>query len=157
LANLEAIPWELTIVGKALSVTELLGGEEALGSEIRSPADAIRLVKQGMPVRAVCALMAHLGVSQSEFAVLTGISKRTIARRLAGERLSLEESNRVFRLANILVQAVEVLGSEDKARVWLARPNRALGGQAPLQLLDTDIGTDEVKKALGRIAYGVFG
>jgi uncharacterized protein (DUF2384 family) len=39
---------------------------------------------------------------------------------------------------------------------WLAAPNRALEGTAPLSLLDTDIGTQEVEAVLTRIEQGVF-
>ena len=39
---------------------------------------------------------------------------------------------------------------------WLHTANRALGGQMPLQLLDTDLGSRQVEEILGRIEYGVF-
>jgi len=38
----------------------------------------------------------------------------------------------------------------------LRRGNRALGGAAPVELLDTDGGARVVKQTLDRIAYGVF-
>jgi putative toxin-antitoxin system antitoxin component (TIGR02293 family) len=49
-----------------------------------------------------------------------------------------------------------VLGSTDKAARWLHTENRALGGQTPLALLDTDLGTRQVEEVLGRIEHGVF-
>jgi uncharacterized protein (DUF2384 family) len=44
-------------------------------------------------------------------------------------------SDRLYRVASTLFQSVEVLGSIDKARVWFKSPNRALGGEMPLDLL----------------------
>jgi putative toxin-antitoxin system antitoxin component (TIGR02293 family) len=50
-----------------------------------------------------------------------------------------------------------VLGTEDKAATWLSRPNRALNGEIPIRLLDTDVGARQVEDILGRIEYGVVG
>jgi uncharacterized protein (DUF2384 family) len=48
------------------------------------------------------------------------------------------------------------LGALAKARLWLLAPNRALGGEVPLQMLDTDIGARQVEEVLLRLSYGVF-
>jgi putative toxin-antitoxin system antitoxin component (TIGR02293 family) len=79
-----------------------------------------------------------------------------VARRKKEERLRADESDRLFRVARIAVQATEVLGSVEKASRWLHRPNLALGDQAPLKLLDTDIGARQVEEILGRIEHGVY-
>jgi putative toxin-antitoxin system antitoxin component (TIGR02293 family) len=86
-----------------------------------------------------------------------GLAKRTIARRLQERQaLTSEESERVVRLARVLAQATNILGSVEKARRWLQKPNRALGGEVPIRMLDTDIGANAVLEELGRIDYGVF-
>jgi uncharacterized protein (DUF2384 family) len=41
-----------------------------------------------------------------------------------------------------------------RALRWLKRPNRALGGLAPVSALDTEVGARQVENILGRIAYG---
>jgi uncharacterized protein (DUF2384 family) len=38
----------------------------------------------------------------------------------------------------------------------LRRPNRSLNGRAPIDLLDTDAGTQQVAELLDRIEYGVY-
>jgi putative toxin-antitoxin system antitoxin component (TIGR02293 family) len=65
-------------------------------------------------------------------------------------------SDRLFRVARIAARAEEVFESETAAREWLKRPNRALSGTAPIDLLDTDAGSIQVSDLLGRIEYGVF-
>ena len=86
-----------------------------------------------------------------------GLTKRPIARRLhAHKPLSAEESERMVRLARVFAEAKHVLGEEAKARRWLQKPSRALGGEIPLHLLDTDIGASAVFEELGRIEHGVF-
>lgn len=81
--------------------------------------------------------------------------QRTIARRKKEQRLRADESDRLLRLARVVAQAAQTLGSEEKAVKWLRRPNRALGNQVPLEILDNDIGALQVDEVLGRIAHGV--
>jgi hypothetical protein len=38
-----------------------------------------------------------------------------------------------------------------------APQHRALNGEAPLQLLDTDVGARQVEDVLGRLEYGMVG
>jgi putative toxin-antitoxin system antitoxin component (TIGR02293 family) len=59
-------------------------------------------------------------------------------------------------MARIYANAVEMIGDEDKAIEWLDTPNRALGGEKPLDHLDTDTGARMVEDILGRIADGVY-
>jgi putative toxin-antitoxin system antitoxin component (TIGR02293 family) len=81
---------------------------------------------------------------------------RTLARRKKEKRLHADESDRLFRVGRIAALAEETLGSKDKAKRWLQKPNRALGGAAPLRLLDTELGARQVEDVLGRIAHGVY-
>lgn len=143
-------------MGAESQIGRILGGKKTLGADLRSSVEAIRIVKRGIPAQAMGELIAHLDISQSEFSRITGIARRTIARRIGGARLKPDESNKVYRLASIVAAAEEAFGSEEKSRAWLNRPNRALGGATPLQMLDTDVGTQEVRKVLGRIQHGVY-
>jgi putative toxin-antitoxin system antitoxin component (TIGR02293 family) len=54
----------------------------------------------------------------------------------------------------IIVLATHCLGDAQAANRWLKRPNAALGGKTPLELLDTEPGVHTVENVLGRIAYG---
>jgi putative toxin-antitoxin system antitoxin component (TIGR02293 family) len=61
-----------------------------------------------------------------------------------------------IRLARVAAQAQNVFESADTATNWLKRPNRGLNGRAPIDLLDTDAGTEQVVESLDRIEYGVY-
>jgi putative toxin-antitoxin system antitoxin component (TIGR02293 family) len=54
-----------------------------------------------------------------------------------------------------VARAEEVLGSRERAGAWLRGPVRALGEARPLELLDTDLGAQQVEQVLGRIEHGV--
>ena len=70
--------------------------------------------------------------------------------------LTPAESDRTVRMARVYANAVEMIGDQEKAIGWLSTPNRALGGEMPLDQLDTDTGARMVEDILGRIAYGVY-
>jgi putative toxin-antitoxin system antitoxin component (TIGR02293 family) len=115
------------------------------------------VIRRGLPPDALESVARQMDMSSLAAAQAIGLARRTIARRLqTRETLDPEQSGRVVRLALVFVQAKTVLGSLEKARRWLGKPNRALGGEAPLTMLDTDIGAQAVFEELGRIEYGVF-
>lgn len=137
-------------------VVKMLGGEKALGAKIASAADLIPVVRKGLSYRVLENLLAGIGVASETVLDAIGLPARTMGRRKGERRLSAAESDRVYRLARVMAHAEEALGSLDKARAWLLRPNRALGQITPLSLLDTDEGTRQVDAVLGRIEYGVW-
>lgn len=73
--------------------------------------------------------------------------------RCAG-RLARFESDRLYRLARIVVLAKHYLGDHETATRCLKRANRALGGKIPIEVIDTELGARAVENVLGRIAYG---
>ncbi|WP_255100705.1 antitoxin Xre/MbcA/ParS toxin-binding domain-containing protein [Synechococcus sp. L2F] len=113
-------------------------------------------VRSGLPFSAFVALTKELDISPQHFTAVFGIPPRTVARRREARQLTPQESDRLYRVARAASQAVEVLGSIDKAHVWLKTPNRALGCERPLDLLDTEIGARQVEDVLLRLNYGIF-
>ena len=71
-------------------------------------------------------------------------------------RLTSAESDVVVRTATALARGTEVLGDKKKAIHWLNSPNKALGGEVPMSLLDTSAGEREVQSLLDRIEFGVY-
>ncbi|OYV73872.1 MAG: hypothetical protein B7Z72_01515 [Gemmatimonadetes bacterium 21-71-4] len=130
-----------------------------LPGSVRSVRELNAALEAGLPARAlerVATELAVIGVARSHVLALVGRT-RTLQRKLAGHlRLSADESDRLARLARVVVRAEEVLGSSDRAGHWLTRPNRGLGGE-PLDFLRTDAGTVAVEQELGRIEHGIFG
>ena len=72
-------------------------------------------------------------------------------RSLEGVRQGLPLSG----LGQVISQAVETLGTLEKARRWMSTPNRALGGVVPLDRLDTTVGAQQVEEILLRLTYGI--
>ncbi len=85
------------------------------------------------------------------------IPRRTLARRkAAAEKLTPEEQDRAFRLAQIQVEADRVFGNPDKASRWLRTANNRLSGQTPLSILRSAAGAALVEEMLVQIDHGMF-
>ena len=144
---------------KAATVAEKLGGKRVLRRKIQSELELAEAVRAGLPVKALDYLLLDWTQWVGSVAEIYGVigSARTLQRkRTEGRNLSADESDRLARLARLLVRAEEALGDTTKARRWLTRPNRALGGHRPLSLLDSDAGARLVEGVLGRIEHGVY-
>jgi putative toxin-antitoxin system antitoxin component (TIGR02293 family) len=137
-------------------LVDVLGGRKVLKRRVVTLAALREAVRSGLPYAALEAVREKLGLRAAEAAAAIHLPQRTVARRRRERRLHADESDRLLRLARVGAQAAAVLGSEVKAAAWLRRPNRALGGRAPLELLDGDLGARQVEDLLGRIEHGIF-
>ena len=136
------------------TVVEALGGRKVLKRRIANLDELRETVRSGLPYASFEAVIGRFGLGREEAAAALRLPPRTIARRKRERKLHVDESDRLLRLARISSQAAATLGSEQRAIQWLRRPNRALGNQAPLKLIDNDIGARQVEEALGRIEHG---
>src|ERR1700709_1096471 len=131
------------------AVPDVLGGETLLGHSFAKSGAMAKLVREGVPVKALLLLAERLDLRQAEIAEKIGIPLRTLTRRMSSDaRLTPTESDRTVRLAQVYATAVETLGDGQKATAWLKTPNRVLRGGSPLDQLDTDPGVREVEDLL---------
>ena len=137
-------------------VIDVLGGPKVFKGRTLPNATELRdRVRTGLPYQSLDSIRDRLNLSLPEAAIVLHVPLRTLARRRHGRKLDADESDRLYRLARIAGQAVAVLGTEEKAATWLRRANRALNGEVPLGLLDTDLGARQIEDVLGRIEHGV--
>jgi putative toxin-antitoxin system antitoxin component (TIGR02293 family) len=136
-------------------ITQLLGGRRVLGKSLQSQAEFIPLLREGLPYQSLEAVTNTLDLSIEAVATWLKVPRRSLARHKEQNRLDSLESERVVRLADIAAHATTAFGSVIHAREWLITGNRALGGAAPIALLDTDVGTRMVEDVLHRVDHGV--
>ena len=138
-------------------IAKILGGRKVLGKSIKSSLELTDLIRKGLPAGSLLILGQKLDLKNAALSQKLGIPQRTLTRRLSKHsRLTAAESDRTVRLARMYATAVEMIGNDEKAAKWLVTPNRALGGDLPIDQLDTDLGAKEVENILGRIAHGVY-
>jgi len=135
-------------------IAHSLGGKAILGKSIISGNDLVDLVHKGLPADAASYILNKGLLSKKEFNWLV-TPERTFVRRLKEKKLSTEESDKLTRFIRVRSFAVEVLSNEGEADAWLREKNSMLQDQCPLELLDTDSGSQLVESLLGRIAHGI--
>ena len=113
-------------------------------------------VREGLPLAELDRTAELLGIDRAQLASILDTSLRTLQRKAEADgRLGPSASDRLARIKRIHELATQVLGERDKASRWLTAASRGLGGEVPLQMLDTDIGTQRVQQELREIEYGM--
>jgi len=140
----------------APQIAKALGGRTVLRERVATYAAVIQRADKGLPYVAMDAVGKRYGIPLARLARVIGLPARTLARRKAERRLSPAESDRLVRVARIASSAEDVLETPEKAGRWLQKPNRALGGAIPLELLRSDLGAEQVTTILVRIDHGVY-
>jgi putative toxin-antitoxin system antitoxin component (TIGR02293 family) len=139
----------------AHGVAERLGGKRVLRRDVENDFDLVEAIEGGLPIGAVEAVIRGGTFSAGEVYELV-LPRRTFAHRKAkGQRLTAEESDRLTRAVRLAARAEEAIGNAGKAGLWMRKPNRALLGKRPLDLLESDVGARMVEQVLGRIEYGL--
>jgi putative toxin-antitoxin system antitoxin component (TIGR02293 family) len=129
----------------------------SLGLSPATPAELIRKLERGFPFDSIVQLANHSGIPVSRIAAVVGIPERTLARRKTSGRLTLDESERLLRLANIFEKACDLFEGDVPAAVnWLTAEKKALGEQVPLDYSRTELGAREVENLIGQLEHGVF-
>lgn len=122
-----------------------------------SPSEMIRQMRSGVPADVIPRLASRIGISQDGLFQMLRLPKSTMKARISkNDLLSASEQDRLYRTEKVLMRALAVLEDDASAKAWVVRKNRSLGGEAPLSLLDTEVGYELVLDTLGRIEYGII-
>jgi putative toxin-antitoxin system antitoxin component (TIGR02293 family) len=124
---------------------------------------AMRVIDQEREIRrgikaAVLVQVAHglLRIPLEELLTGLHLPPSKIQRKIRiGARLSGGESCRVSRALIIFQQAVDAFDDKGLAADWFQRRNVELGGERPLDLLDTRPGFERVSDVLARLVFGI--
>jgi len=128
-----------------------------LGLETFDSPQLLRSVEHGFPYSTFERLVANTSLATDDALVLVDIPLRTLTRRKSEGRFRQDESDRLLRASRIFARALSLFeGDRDAAKQWLSRPQKALGGEAPLAVARTEVGALEVERLIGRLEHGVF-
>src|SRR5256712_9654917 len=136
-------------------LVQTLGGRGVLRERQATFEAIIAKARTGFPYAALEALATRFEIPQETLVRVLHLPPRTLARRKKARRLSPAESDRLLRPARVGARAVDVLGSQERAGAWLRGTVRALRSVRPLDVLDTDLGAQQVERILGHIEYAV--
>jgi len=136
-------------------VASLMGGTPVLGRRIRTATELRDAVQRGLPVAALSRVAEavagyDLGATQLKYQI---VPKATLHRRT--DRLSVEESERLERLARLMTLAEEVWEDLALAREFMNSVQPQLGNERPVDLARTELGGREVEDLLMKIEFAL--
>ena len=139
----------------------LLGGEQVMRRSVQDEIAAHDLIIAGFSTHMILHLAANMHTPglESDLAKTIGVSIRALQGALpdVGDAvLSPDQSSRAWQLSKTVVQATDLLGSQEAAELWLLAPAMGLDNRRPIDLLATSAGAEAVGDLLIRLDYGVY-
>jgi putative toxin-antitoxin system antitoxin component (TIGR02293 family) len=135
------------------AVYHKLGGRRVLGREIACDADLVAVVTAAIPLQPLTA-MPKAGFSEREIERFVIQSRTRRHRDARHEPLTLDESDRLVRLARVQALAEDVFGDADNGNRWLREELGILGGKTPLEVARTETGARIIEQILAKIDWG---
>lgn len=137
------------------AVAEVLGGRQTLGKRIRTTSQLAAAVEAGLPVASLDAVVLRVAGATRLAGEIKHrvVPKTTLQRR--HNRLSTQESERLERLARLTALAEQVWDDPELAHEFLVSHQPQLGGERPVDLIRTDLGTRQVEDLLWSLEYSL--
>jgi putative toxin-antitoxin system antitoxin component (TIGR02293 family) len=115
-----------------------------------------REIERGLPLSTLEEFSAYSGIAVKDLLEVV-IPARTLKhRRQRQEPLSIDESDRLARVARMYELALKVFGDPEKAKRWLTKPKTRFEERSPLSMMYTGLGGQGVEEMLYQIDEGVF-
>lgn len=128
-----------------------------------TPLQRVAIIKRGLPARDARQILNSLGPPHEQLFQVLKVARATVSRKAAlGLALGPGESERILGVACLIGQMEAMTQSDPEFDAsawlggWLWQPLPALGGQRPLDLLDTIEGQRLVATMLARIQSVAF-
>lgn len=135
----------------------VLGGRKVFGRDICSVQDLMAEIARGFPVSSLSAtdhLLTTVSADRTRLREAI-VPMGTFKRRLSQKRFSVEESERLERVARVFATARHVLESDNMAREFLYASHPELGGKRPIDVAITELGARQVENILWGIFFGI--
>jgi len=115
-----------------------------------------REIERGLPLKTLDEFSAYSGIAVKDLMDVV-IPARTLKhRRQRNEPLSIDESDRLRRVARIYESAVKVYGDREDGGKWLSGEKQRFDGKTALEMLRTEAGEHAVEEFLIQIDEGMF-
>lgn len=131
--------------------------------ENATDADVHTHIMKGIPVAQLAELLRYGDIDTHAYEQISpglALNERLAARMTTpgaspDDRLSADESDRLFRVVHTVVVAEILFGSRDKAQRWLSKPKDRFSGNSPLQMLTSSAGAQLVEELMTQLAEGL--
>lgn len=122
----------------------------------KDPIKEIKTIREGInPELIECFLNEQSFIVKDVLNRLKITASTYFAKKKDHKRLDSTSTEKFLRLFSVVQHAEEILG-HNEAKNWLYRKIPSLGGQIPMDLLDTEAGHRLVEQVLLQIKYGIY-
>lgn len=118
--------------------------------------DKMNIVRHGISKKELEFLKDKTAMDYTMLAKALSVTRATLINKKRDQKFGVGLSEKIVGLADLYSYGFEVFEDEDGFNQWMTKPNQALGGRIPYDLIDNQYGREEVKNLIGRIDYGVY-
>lgn len=137
-------------------MTSIIGEKRGKPEWQMTAVEKMNMVRDGMSKKDLVSLKSKTNLDYDKLSTVLSTTRATLINKKGTEHYSAALSERIVSIADLYSYGFEVFENENKFNEWVFRPNQALGGKQPFELLDNQFGREEVKNLIGRIDYGVY-
>jgi putative toxin-antitoxin system antitoxin component (TIGR02293 family) len=122
--------------------------------DIMSPTGYLSIVRSrvsGDQLKAITDLIGEKELIARSIGTTSNLSKS-----YQTKRLSSTETDNLIDLLRVYIQAAKVYESFDLAKEWMRSSIPALGGEIPVNMIDSQAGREVVRQALRRMEFGEY-
>jgi putative toxin-antitoxin system antitoxin component (TIGR02293 family) len=118
--------------------------------------EKMHIVRDGVTKKDLELLKSKADLDYTMLAKALSVTRATLINKKRGERFGAGLSEKIVGMADLYSYGFEVFEDKERFNQWMSKPNKALGGQFPYDLIDNQFGREEVKNLIGRIDYGIY-
>jgi len=118
--------------------------------------EKMHIVRDGVSKKDLELLKGKAQLDYTTLAKALSVTRATLINKKRTEKFNSGLSEKIIAMTDLYSYGFEVFEDESLFNQWMAKPNKALGGQAPYDLIDNQFGREEVKSLIGRIDYGIY-
>lgn len=122
--------------------------------DIMSPTGYLSIVRSGVNGKQLRAITDLIG--EEELIARSIGTTSNLSKRYQSKRLSSTETDNLIDLLRVYTQAATVYESFDLAKEWMRSSIPALGGEIPVNMIDSHAGREVVRQVLRRMEFGEY-
>jgi putative toxin-antitoxin system antitoxin component (TIGR02293 family) len=121
-----------------------------------TPLEKMDKLRDGLNKHDLEKLKSRTELDYDNLSKALSVTRATLINKKGSEKFSPSLTERIISLADLYSYGYDVFEDESRFNTWMFKPNRALSGKAPYDIIDNQFGREEVKNIIGRIDYGVY-
>lgn len=118
--------------------------------------EKMHIVRDGVTKKDLELLKNKADLDYTMLAKALSVTRATLINKKRSERFGAGLSEKIVGMADLYSYGFEVFEDKERFNHWMSKPNKALGGQIPYDLIDNQFGREEVRNLIGRIDYGIY-